>query len=167
MKNKLVIGLLGHRNSGKSSTWNDLFQRTVKTGTEIRRLYLTKSKYIEVFLVSGSPEERDTYVGELIGKLKPRIVLCSMQYIPEVSKTIDFFVENDYFLYIQWLNPGYNDQNDIPHSDYLGIANQLVALDSTISIRDAKQIRKGRVQEIKDYLYGWAFSRDLLIEDRD
>jgi len=78
MKNNLVIGLLGHRNSGKSSTWNELFQRTVKTGTEIRRLYLTKSKYIEVFLVSGSPEERYTYVGELIGDLKPRINLCLM-----------------------------------------------------------------------------------------
>lgn len=149
MKNNLVIGLLGHRNSGKSSTWNELFQRTVKTGTEIRRLYLTKSKYIEVFLVSGSPEERYTYVGELIGDLKPRIILCSMQYITDVSQTINFFVDNDYFLYIQWLNPGYNDQNEIPHVDYLGLVAYMLSLNSSISIRSGKKISKAGFKKLK------------------
>lgn len=165
MKNNLLIGLLGHRNSGKSTTWYELFEERVRTGIHIRKLYLTPTQYVEVFLVSGSAEERDMYVADIIGQQKPRIVLCSMQYISEVSETIDFFVENDYFLYIQWLNPGFEDQNEIAHSDYLGIANRLLALGSTLSIRNAKHDSAMRVQEITDYLYGWAASRGLLLTD--
>lgn len=163
MKNNLVIGILGHRNSGKSTTWYDLFEYEVRTGSQIRRLNLTDSEYIEVFLVSGSPEERELYVGDIIGNKKPRIVLCSMQYISNVNDTINFFVDNDYFLNIQWLNPGYSDQNNIAHSDYLGIANLLLSLDSTLSVRNGKLNTTPRIQEIVDYLYGWAKSRNLLI----
>jgi hypothetical protein len=39
-----------------------------------------------------------------------------MQYHSEVIETIEHFINNDYFLYVQWLNPGYKDQNDMPHS---------------------------------------------------
>lgn len=162
MKKNLVIGVLGHRNSGKSKTWNDLFGTIVKTGTQIRHLYLTQTEYIELFLVSGSPEERETYVGDIIGNQKPRIVLCSMQYILEVNQTIDFFTENDYSLYIQWLNPGHHDIAQYP--DYLGIINKILYLESTtVSIRSGKIDTDIRIQEIIDYLYGWAKSRDLLI----
>jgi hypothetical protein len=164
MRNNLVIGLLGHRNSGKSTTWYELFEERVRTGVNIRRLYLTQTEYVEVFLVSGSPEERETYVGNIIGQQRPRIVLCSMQYISNVTETIDFF-ENDYFLYIQWLNPGHHDQNDIAHSDYLGIANKILALDATLSVRDGKVNPRDRVQEITDFLYGWAASKNLLLTD--
>ena len=163
MKNNLVIGVIGHRNSGKSTTWYDLFEYEVRTGSQIRRLNLTDSEYIEVFLVSGSPEERELYVGDIIGNQKPRIVLCSMQYVSNVVDTINFFNNNDYFLYIQWLNPGHNDQNIVAHSDYLGIANRLLNLDSTLSIRNGKSRTTERVQEIVDYLYGWAKFRNLLI----
>jgi hypothetical protein len=90
-------------------------------------------------LVSGSPEERETYVADIIGEQKPRIVLCSMQYRDDVIETIDFFNKNGYFLYIQWLNPGYRDQNDMAHSDYLGVATRILNLASTLSIRNAKE----------------------------
>src|SRR5258706_10298933 len=92
----LVVAVMGHRNSGKSTTWYELFGRTVRTGTELKKLYLTNTEYIEVFLVSGSPEERETYVGDIIGTLRPRIVLCSMQYRRDVTTTIDFFFRNKY-----------------------------------------------------------------------
>lgn len=59
MRNNLLVGVLGHRNSGKSRTWNVLFGSTVKTGTLMRHLFLTETEYVEVFLVSGSPEERE------------------------------------------------------------------------------------------------------------
>jgi len=165
MRNNLVIGLLGHRSSGKSTTWNRLFEENVRTGINIRSLYLTQTEYIQVFLVSGSPEERETYVGEIIGEQRPRIVLCSMQYISDVSETIDFFVNNDYFLYIQWLNPGYSDQNTTAHADYLGIMNRILSLDSTFSIRNGKYDPASRMQEIVNFLYGWANSRNLLLVD--
>ncbi|MFN3664745.1 MAG: hypothetical protein ACK4S0_01225 [Sediminibacterium sp.] len=165
MKHNLLIGMLGHRNSGKSTTWYELFEERVRTGNNIRRLNLTNTEYIEVFLVSGSPEERDLYVGDIIGDLRPRIVFCSMQYISNVIDTIDYFVDNDYFLYVQWLNPGHHDQNNMPHADYLGIIQRLLSLDATVSIRDGKKNPKERVQELVDYLYGWAASRNLLLRD--
>lgn len=69
----LVISVIGHRNSGKSTTWYELFERTVSTGTELKKLYLTTTEYVEVFLVSGSPEERQTYVGDIIGSQRPEL----------------------------------------------------------------------------------------------
>src|SRR4051812_18067671 len=104
MKDKLVVAVLGHRNSGKSTTWNTLFGHTVRTGNKIRRLFLTESEWVDAFLVSGSPEERHTYVGEIIGEQSPSLVLCSMQYRADVTQTIDYFLENEYALFVQWLN---------------------------------------------------------------
>lgn len=166
MKNNIVIAILGHRNSGKSSTWYELFQDQVKTGSRLRRLYLTKSEYIEVFLISGSPEERNKFIGDILGDLRPRILLLSMQYVAEVDLTLNFLAENNYSLYIQWLNPGYNDPFEIPYTDYLGIANKLLFLDSTLSVRDGKKQLNARVKEICEYLYGWAISRNLVKEDK-
>jgi hypothetical protein len=88
-----------------------------------------------------------------------------MQYASEVVTTIDFFVENNYFLYVQWLNPGHDDQNDSAHADYLGIVNRILSLDATLSVRNGKVDPTERIQEISDFLYGWAFSRNLLISD--
>ena len=119
----LVITIIGHRNSGKSTTWNDLFGRTVRTGPGLRKLFLNSKEFVEVFLVSGSPEERDLYVGDIVGNLKPRIILCSMQYRQDVIITIDFFLKNDYAIYCQWFNPGFSDQNDAQMFDDFGIKN--------------------------------------------
>ena len=67
----LVVTVLGHRNTGKTTTWNTLLAATVKTGKRERRLYLNSAQYVNVFLVSGSPEERDQYVGDIIKVKKP------------------------------------------------------------------------------------------------
>ena len=158
----LVVAVMGHRNSGKSTTWYELFGRTVRTGTELKKLYLTNTEYIEVFLVSGSPEERETYVGDIIGTLRPRIVLCSMQYRRDVTTTIDFFIQNEYSVFVHWLNPGFNDDN-VKSFDELGLINYLIANDSIVGIRNGRVSTKKRVQEIRDYLYGWAKSRNLLL----
>lgn len=158
----LVVSVLGHRNSGKSTTWNELFGRTVRTGTEERRLYLRPNEYINIFLVSGSPEERETYVGDIIGKQKPRIILCSMQYRRDVTTTIDFFLQNNYSIYCQWLNPGYSDSFDTQIPDSFGILNYLLSYNSTVTIQDGKVNPALRVQLIREFLYGWAKHRELI-----
>jgi hypothetical protein len=136
----LAVTILGNRNSGKSTTWNQLFGRTVRTGTELKRLYLRKKEYVEVFLVSGSPEERQTYVGEIIGQKRPRIILCSMQYRSDVIQTIQFFADNRYSIFSHWLNPGYSDENEIIAFDNLGLTNFLLSLNSIIGIRNGQQL---------------------------
>ena len=166
MMNKLVIGVIGHRNSGKSETWNVLFERKVRTGGELRKLFLFGNMYIDVFLVSGSPEERGEYVGDLITINRPHIVLCSMQYHENVDTTFQFFLENEYSMYVHWLNPGYKDSESIPYGDYLGLISFLMHQENcTVSIRDGKQDCQARVQEIKQYLYGWAKYNNLLIKE--
>lgn len=161
----LAVSVLGNRNSGKSTTWNNLFGRTVRTGTEIRRLYLREREYVEVFLVSGSPEERETYVGKIIGELRPRIVLCSMQYRSDVTQTIQFFSDNNYLIFCHWLNPGYSDPNEMATPDDLELMKYLLSLDSVVGIRNGKSEIASRVNEIRDFIYGWASSRNLIITE--
>src|SRR5687768_14075583 len=103
------MAVLGNRNSGKSLTWNTLFGRRVGTGRRMRRLFLTATQYVEVFLVSGSSVERHMYVGDIIAEMAPPIVLCSLQSHPDVTQTIQYFRQH-YFLYVHRLNPGYGDR---------------------------------------------------------
>ena len=162
MSNKLVVSVIGNQNSGKTSTWKELFGRTVKTGTKLRQLYLNKTEYVEVFLVSGSAEEREKYIGDLITEKNPRIVLCSMQYIESVKDTFNYFVENEYTSYTQWLNPGYKDQKEV-YFDSLGLVNWLLNEEHILSMRNGKINLKDRVQEIRDHIYGWAKNRNLIL----
>lgn len=156
---KLAIIALGHRRSGKSTTWNTLFERTVRTGTEIRELALTTDLTIPVFLVSGSPEERQLYVGDIISDANPRVVLCSLQYTEGGRDSIQFFVDNGYRLFVQWLNPGHSDKGLLP--DSLGFLPFLLYNGAVVSIRDGQQEPYQRVREIRDYLIGWVSSRRL------
>ena len=160
MSKNLLISVLGNRESGKTHTWNTLFNRTVRTGNELRKLHLTDSEYVEVFLVSGSAEERKEYVGDLITVAEPRIILCSMQYKENVTDTIDYFDEHDYFLFVHWLNPGHNDHHAV--FDSLGLIPKLLSCDSLIGIRDGRVSAESRVREMRDFIYGWAKSRGLL-----
>ncbi len=162
---KLLISVIGNSNSGKSRTWNTLFNRTVKTGTGLRRLYLNKSEYVIVFLVSGSPEERETYVGDIITQNNPSIVLCSMQYREDVKKTIEYFIKHDYKIYCHWLNPGFHDPNGQSQFDTIGIFNYILGLGSIVGIKNAKTNINERVQEIKEYIYGWAKYHNLILTD--
>lgn len=161
----LVISVLGNRNSGKSTTWNHLFEGKVKTGKKIRKLYLREREYVQVFLVSGSPEERESYVGNIIGEQKPRIVLCSMQYRADVTQTIQFFSDNNYLIFCHWLNPGYFDPNDKATPDDLELMKYLLSLNSIIGLRNGKSDIALRVDEIRDFIYGWASSRNLIVSE--
>jgi hypothetical protein len=57
------------------------------------------------------------------------------------------------------LNPGFSDEGE--NWDKLGILNQVLARDGVIGIRDGHHARK-RVREIRDFIYGWAASRNLI-----
>ncbi len=156
---KLAVIVLGHSRSGKSKTWNTLFGRTVRTGTEIRELELTSELTIPVFVVSGSPEERRLYVGDIINEANPRIVLCSLQYTEGGRESIQFFIDNGYRLFVQWLNPGHSDEAVLP--DSLGFLPFLLYHGAVVSIRDGQSEPNLRVREIRDYLFGWAYFRRL------
>jgi hypothetical protein len=160
MKNRLIIGVLGNKNSGKSKTWNTLFDKTVITGTHERKLHLSETEWISVFLISGSPEERETYVGDIIGNASPKIVLCSMQYREDVTKTIDYFAKHNYDFLIHWLNPGFNDA--IKVEDSIQLIPHILKYNSLVGIRDGKVDPKERVDEIKKILRGWANTNGLL-----
>lgn len=156
----LAVTTIGNRNSGKSRTWNTLFDATVKTGKHERRLYLNKAQYVNVFLVSGSPEERDEYVGEIITVEKPSIVLCSTQYIESVRTTYDFFFKNGYEVHAQWLNPGFNDAGR--YEDNLELLPYLMRKGATVQMRDGKADPAVRVQELVHAILGWATYHDLV-----
>jgi len=161
---KLLVSVLGNRDSGKSHTWNTLFGAIVKTGKEERHLYFNDCEFVKVFLVSGSPEERKKNVGELITAEEPKIVLCSTQYREGVKSTFKYFIENGYFLFVHWLNPGYSDL-DTPYFDNLGLVSWLLSQQSLIGIRSGKSVADSRVEEIKEYIYGWAKARNLVINE--
>lgn len=161
MDSRLLIGVLGNRDSGKSHTWNRLFGATVRTGRNTRHLQLRPGECVEVFLVSGSFEERGVYAGDVLESQDCRIVLCSLQYTEEVRATLRYLVNQDFQLYVQWLNPGYHDREQM--CDRLEIVNSILLEASTISIRDGQADASGRVQEIREFVYGWAKYRDLIL----
>lgn len=160
MTERLVVGVLGNRNSGKTKTWKTLFGHSVRTGKERRRLFLSDSEYVEVFLVSGSPEEREEYVGKIIGKKLPRIVLCSLQYRRDATETIDYFLKHGYSMIVQWLNPGYYDEGIQP--EFLGLISYLLYQEVTVSIRNGKHNPKPRVEDLREIIYGWAWNNNLI-----
>jgi len=155
-----AITVLGYRNTGKSTTWNTLFGATVKTGKYERRLYLNKAQYVNVFLVSGLPEERDEYVGDLITAGKPDIILCSTQYVAGVQTTYDYFFQNGYQCFVQWLNPGFNDPAVYP--DTLGLLPYLLNAGAAVQMQDGKIAPADRIRYIRQAILGWATYNDLV-----
>jgi hypothetical protein len=150
---------LGNRNSGKSETWNTLFGATVKTGKHPRSLQLYGNECVEVFLISGSPEERGLYAGDILKDEECRIVLCSIQYIEEASQTFNFATEEGFDIYVQWLNPGYSDPGE--NYDRLCLMPWLLGHDATIAMRNGKVSPKSRTEEIRQFIHGWAKARKL------
>ena len=67
MNSRLLVGLLGARDNETSHTWNELFGKTVRTGKRPRQLELLPGECVEVFLASGSFEERGEYAGNILG----------------------------------------------------------------------------------------------------
>lgn len=162
MADRLFVAVLGNRNSGKSTTWNDLFGRTVKTGKQSRSLELRQGECVDVFLVSGSFEERSLYAGDVLEDQNSRIVLCSMQYTEDVAKTLDYVKEKGFALYVQWLNPGYSDTGE--SWDRLGLVNRILDAPAALAIRSGKVNLSGRVQEMREFIYGWAAYRGLIFK---
>ncbi|HEX2542946.1 MAG TPA: hypothetical protein VHM00_17925 [Caldimonas sp.] len=156
----LAVTTLGNRNSGKSRTWNTLFGATVKTGKLERKLYLNKAQYVQAFLVSGSPQERDEYVGDIITVEKPNLVLCSTQYTSSVRDTYEFFFSNGYEVHVQWLNPGYSDASR--SDDELELLPYLLRKGATVQMRDGRSDPRGRVQDLIKSVLGWASFHDLV-----
>ena len=161
MADNLIIAVVGNRNSGKSKTWNTLFKSTVKTGSELRHLYLNAAQWVDnVFLVSGSPEERDIAIEDLMPKESPSIVLCSVQYRTGMENTFDYFFNQGYDVFVQWLNPGYSDEAS--YADNLNIVSWLLDKGAILSKRNGTHSPENRVEEIRQHILGWAKYRDLL-----
>ncbi len=155
----LLIAIVGNRNSGKSYTWNCLFGREVRTGQDERELPLGNGESVSVFLVSGSPQERKKYVEEIV-QGDPQIVLCSLQYKDEAFESFRFFFEKGYSALVHWLNPGRNDGDG--SSDELGLIPYLLEHHSLVGIRNGKAAATSRVEELRDFIRGWASSRNLI-----
>ncbi|MBF6635549.1 hypothetical protein ITX54_02570 [Rouxiella silvae] len=163
MSERLLIAVLGNRNSGKSTTWNRLFGSVVKTGKYERQLFLNAAQWVNVFLVSGSPEEREIAVEEILPESLPQIVLCSTQYREDVTETFDYFFHQGYEVFVQWLNPGYSD--DEPYEDKFSLRDYLLENGATIQIRDGQEDPASRLKEIRQLIFGWTSCRNLIVTE--
>jgi hypothetical protein len=123
------------------------------------KLELRRGEFVDVFLISGSPEERKKYAGKILAGQHCRIVLCAIQYTPSVQKTLKYVFDKGFWIYAQWLNPGYNDPGET--FDRLGLVNRILANYGVVSIRSGKEV-KNRAQEIREFIYGWAAFRGLI-----
>ena len=157
---RLLVAVLGDRDAGKSHTWNTLFGTTVRTGKYVRPLEVAEGRLVDVFLASGSPQERELYVGDIVADADARIVLCSIQYTQEAKDSFDYFIARGFTLVVQWLNPGYNNASRGP--DYLGIVTWLQFQHSLVAIRDGQIDAQSRVEELRQTIHGWAAARDLV-----
>ncbi len=160
---RLFVAVVGRRKSGKSTTWNTLFGREVRTGKEPRTLHLGGGRSAEVFLISASNEERHRYAKDVLDDVSCRIVLCSVQYVADsFENTWNYVFEESFALYAQWLNPGHDG---IEYFDGLGLANILLQNEATVSVRDGragKEILYRRVEEIRQFIDGWVSARGLV-----
>ncbi|MCZ4348147.1 hypothetical protein [Devosia neptuniae] len=162
MVDRLFVGVLGNRNSGKSTTWNTLFGATVRTGQNSRTLTLYGGECVDVFLISGSPEERQLYAGDILENQNSRIILCSMQYIEAVRLTLNYVVESEFDIFVQWLNPGHSDVGE--SFDRLGLLPWLIGHHATFAMRDGKVSPQPRTEEIRQFIHGWAKARNLTFQ---
>lgn len=156
---RLLVAVVGNQKSGKSHTWNTMFDSLVRTGINERLLQLGNGQYVSVFLVSGSPEERGKYVGKII-QGNPRIVLCSLQYRHDVFESFQYFFDRGFFAFVHWLNPGFYDSDAA--WDRLGLVPRLLTENSLIGIRDARIDATDRIEEMRDFIRGWALRRNLV-----
>jgi hypothetical protein len=188
MADRLFVAVIGERNAGKSTTWNTLFGRKVNTGKKPRSLSVYSAESVDVrlvsgsneennrdlaevlppseldvFVISGSNEEKERYAQKVLDDVDCRIVLCSVQYVEEAfERTWDYVFSEGFAIYAQWLNPGHQG---VETWDRLGLANRLLAHGAVLSIRDGRDGNarlQARVEEIRQYIHGWAVPRGLL-----
>ncbi len=161
MKSKLLIAVLGNEGSGKTTTWINLFERKVHTGKNLRNLNIQSFK-IPVFLINESPLERKTKLEYILPENDPDIVISSFLYHKDVVQNFDYFIKRDYQIYVQWLNPGYNDPNLKAFFYNDGIINYLLSFGATITIKNAKDNPQVRVNEIKNYILSYYLTENCL-----
>ncbi len=154
MGRKLLIGVLGNLGAGKTTTWNKFFGRNVHTGKNVRFIKIHDEK-IPVFLINGAPLERKTNLEYILPEQDPKIVLSSFLYHKDVKKNFEYFVKKGYDLYVLWLNPGYEDNNDKVLFYNTGIINYLLGKGATVSVKSGKLLPDLRVDDIKNYIYAW------------
>lgn len=187
---KLFVAVMGEQDSGKSATWNALFNVTIDTnflrrGENVRPLKLTEFLDTDIFLFPGSIQENGWTKEEFNKEFKRlcldknvKIVLCSLQThtnkndtitvtAPEVLKFVNL---HDFDIFIQWLYPGHNSRNEErKYEQTIGDdIIHLMSIESVIGIsrEDAtetgnkKQKPKERALKLKEIIYGWILSRE-------
>lgn len=188
MNDRLFVAVIGERNAGKSTTWNTLFGRTVKTGKKARSLNVSAVDFVDlrlingsneekcrnlaevlvpdeldVFVISGSNEEKKRYAQKVLENIDCRIVLCSVQYVEEAfERTWDYVFSEGFSIYAQWLNPGHYGRETW---DRLGLINRLLDHNAVVSKRDGREDDtrlRARVEEIRQHIHGWAAPRGLV-----
>lgn len=86
-----------------------------------------------------------------------------MQYVEEAfERTWDYVFSEGFSIYAQWLNPGHHGGETC---DRLGLVDRLLANNAVMSIRDGREDDTRllvRVEEIRQYIHGWAAARGLL-----
>ncbi|MBI1289200.1 MAG: hypothetical protein GC178_16660 [Flavobacteriales bacterium] len=164
---KLAIIVLGKPNSGKSTTWYSLFGRTIRTGWKRLDIdgeeiegFVKNSSFeemgqeisMDVFVRNASFEEYGDEVETYFNDGLPNVVFCSVQYIEKGVRTIEWFKNQGYFLYIQWLNPGYRLQ--IEYDDFLRMQERFEAYGRFQKV-SGKESGVERVRDIRTFLASW------------
>lgn len=169
---KVVIIALGNRNSGKSNTWYEFFGRRIRTG--YKKISLDNND-CRVFVKNSSFEETRTEIGEhvfvrnasfeewgdeakdfFIKNKLPSIIFCSVQYKEKGIETINFFKNQGYYLYIQWLNPGYKDNEK--YDDHLNFEEKFKDFGEFNIVEGTE--KENRVVKIKEFLVKWYRERN-------
>lgn len=170
---KLFVVILGEPKSGKSSTWNALFERRIQKGKKILKLsdYLQTTVYIFV----SSPQEnywtKERFLKELkIANNTSNIIFCSLQThltgnmnrrnVVTAREVLEIASKNGYDIFIQWLNPGCRSDVD----NHRGIENQIIELteiDSVIGMKKEDAINQAeiRAEKLRIMALGWILSR--------
>ena len=157
-----------NRNAGKSSTWYGLFVRVIRTGWkklqingEEIRSFVKNSSFEEtgeeinedVFVRNASFDEYGDEVDEYFGEDDLYdIIFCSVQYTEKGLRTINYFKDRGYFIYIQWLNPGYHDRNE-KHEDVLEFEKTFGGYGEFHIVSGKEKVN--RVRTIKEFLVKW------------
>ena len=160
---KLVVALVGRQNSGKSTTWYELFGKKQR-GNKYAHLRLSKSECVEVFFVNSSFEEQAKELEDLLDIEDCRVLLCSMQYSESALARLKRLADAGCYLHLQWLNPGYKSKEKA--SDSLGLEAGTALLPSEFHVRDGKQTPARRAQGVKEAIYDWAADRCLIVKCR-
>jgi hypothetical protein len=160
MARRLFVGVLGKRKAGKTTTFDTLFGREVRTRGRPEVLPLGGGEYVDVYLVSSSNEERKAYAKVALKRVQHRIILCAIGYEKSVEeRTLDWIIDHKFHMYVQWLNPGYNKPG---YLDHLGLQDRLLGAGATFAIRNANVRLRPRVEEIRQFIYGWAKYNKLI-----